>query len=262
MRKVVAILGPPERWVPLCRPYRQLADFICVSPLRAQPIDDANFSLFLVDLFAGRFEVLVVTCPTVIESMVHMARGRKMLDRLREAVSRTEMVVIGERTSAAATHHGLRVASVAPEATTDSLVGHINRLPRRGTMALLRSDQGSPQMVTDLETMGWKVEQVSVYSLLVDEGEEMEGLLDLLEDGGIDVLAFPTPAHAQAFLVQMEGRDGKENALMLLEGVAVAAMGRETRERLEEYGVHVSLVPERADAESMLRLLVSKVEEI
>ena len=43
---------------------------------------------------------------------------------------------------------------------------------------------------------------------------------------------------------------------------AVAAMGRETRERLEEYGVHVSLVPERADAESMLRLLVSKVEEI
>ena len=117
-------------------------------------------------------------------------------------------------------------------------------------------------MVKVLQSTGWKVEQVSVYALLVDEGEEMEELLDRLEDGGIDVLAFPTPAHAQAFLVQLEERDGKENALMLLEGVAVAAMGRETRERLEEYGVHVSLVPERAHAESMLRLLVSKVEEI
>lgn len=260
MRKAVAILGPPERWVPLCREHRRLADFICVSPVRAEPIDDSNFSLFLVDLFSGCFDVLVVTCPTVIESMVRMAEGRKMLERMREAVSRTEMVVIGERTLECAVHHGLRAASTAPEATTDSLVEHINRKPRRGKVALLRSDQGSPQMVKDLESSGWKVEQVAVYSLLLDEGEEMDQLLDRLEEGGIDMLVFPTPAHAQAFLLRLEERGGREISLLLMEGVTVAAMGRETREFLEENGVKVALVPEKASAESMVRTLVSHIE--
>lgn len=261
MRKTVAILGPPDRWVPLFREYRQLADFICVSPVRAEPIDDSNFSLFLVDLFSGRFDVLVATCPTVIESMVWMAEGRKMLDRMREAISRTELVVIGERTSDCAIRHGLKVASTAPEATTDSLVEHINRLSRRGTAALLRSDQGSPQMVEDLENTGWKVEQLAVYSILLDEGEEMEQLLDRLEEGRIDILVFPTPAHAKAFMVHLNERGGRENALLLLEGVAIAAMGRETREFLEGYGAKVSLVPERASAESMVRSLLSRIED-
>jgi len=257
----VAILGPPERWVPLCREHRQLADFTCVSPVQAAPIDNASFSLFLVDLFYGRFETLVATCPTVIDAMVQMTKGRKMMDRLKEAIARTELVVIGERTYQAAARHGLKVSSVSPDATTDSLVAHINSAPRRGSIALLRSDQGSQQMVSDLESSGWKVEQVSVYSLHLDEGEGMEALLDRMEDGGVDALVFPTPAHAQAFMLQLEGRDGKENALMLLEGILIAAMGRETKEWLEEYGAKVSLVPERADARSMLISLVSKLED-
>lgn len=260
MRKAVAILGPPERWAPLCREYRQMADFICVSPVRAEPIDDSNFSLFLVDLFSGKFDVLVATCPTVIDSMVRMAEGRRMLERMRDAISCTELVVIGERTFDRANHHGLRAASTSPEATTDSLVEHINRLPRRGTMALLRSDQGSPRMIEDLESAGWKVEELAVYSMLLDAGEEMGKLLDRLEAGGIDALAFPTPAHAQAFLVQLEERVGSENVLLSLEGVAIAAMGRETREFLEEYGIKVALVPEKARAEQMVRMLVSHIE--
>ncbi len=260
MRKCVAVLGPPERWVPLLREHHQLADFLCVSPVRAEPRDTADFSLFLVDLFSGRFDVLVATCPTVIESMVGMAKGRKMLDRLREATSEVELVAIGERTSFCATHHGLTVSSMAPEATTDALVEHLNKAPRRGTVVLLRSDQGSSQMVCDLRSTGWNVEEVQVYSLLLDESEEMSDLLEHLEDGKVDVLVFPTPAHAHAFLLQLMERCGKDDALSLLEGVQVAAMGRETRERLEEHGVKVTLVPERADPAELLRTIVGAMD--
>lgn len=260
MRRTVAILGPPERWAPICREHRPLADFICVSPVRAEPNDDSNFSLFLVDLFSGKFDVLVITCPMVIESMVIMAKRRKMLERMIEAASRLEVVVIGERTRACAEEHGLKVSSTAPEATTDSLVDHLNRSPRRGSAALLRSDQGSARMVGDLESSGWKVEQVTVYSLLLNEGEEMDQLLDRLEEGGIDMLVFPTPAHANAFLIRLEERGGRENALRYLEGIAVAAMGRETRDVLEKYGAKVCVVPEKADARSMVRAVVSYLE--
>jgi uroporphyrinogen-III synthase len=256
MRKVVAIIGPPERWAPLYREHRQLADFICVSPVRAVPRDDADFSLFLIDLFSGRYDVMVATCPTAIEAMVGMARNRRMLERLQEATKKVEFIAMGERTSFCATHHGLTISSEAPEATTDALIGHMNRSSRRGSVALLRSDQGSPQLIEGLQKTGWKVEEVQVYSLVLDESEEMEALLDRLDEGNIDFLVFPTPAHVQAFLIQMQDRCGKDGALALLEGVVVAAIGRETREQLEEYGAKVTIVPDRADPEQLLKQLL------
>lgn len=261
MRKVVAIVGPPERWAPLCKEHRQLAEFVCVSPTKAAPKDDATFSLFLVDLFSGQYDVMVATCPTAIEAMVGMAKGRKMFDRLRDASNRTELIVIGDRTKHCATQNGFKVSSVAPEATTESLVEHINGPSRRGRVALLCSDQGSPVLLKELCSSGWKVDEVQVYTLLLDDSEEMGRLLDHLEDGEIDVLVFPTPAHVKAFLLQMNERCGMEGTLKILEGLTLAAMGKETKESLEEYGVKVSLVPEKVDTTSMLRLLVSILKD-
>lgn len=260
MKKVVAIVGPPERWMPLCREHRQLADFICASPLRAEPLDDSNFSLFLIDAISGSYDVLVATCPTAIESIVTMAKRRKMLDRARDAFARTELMVIGDRTAQSAERHGLKYSSVVPEANTEALVDHINSRPRRGTVALLRSDQGSKRMVEDLKGTGWKVEDVPVYSLLLDEGEDMQDLMERLDDGKVDVLVFPTPAHAQAFLVQMEERCGEDEALSLLEGLTIVAMGQEAQERLESYGIKVELVPERAEPSALLRTLLDHLD--
>lgn len=256
MRKVVAIIGPPERWVPMCKEHRQLAEFVCVSPVKAAPKDDASFSLFLVDLFSGKYEVMVATCPTAIEAMVGMAKGRKMLDRLKEASKRTELIVIGDRTDFCATQYGFHVSSVAPEATTEALVKHLNGPARRGSMALIRSDHGSPTLLNDLKDSGWKVDEVQVYSLLLDDSEEMQSILDRLEDGEIDVLVFPTPAHVKAFLLQMQERCGKDGVLTILEGITLAAMGKESRDSLEEYGAKVTLVPEKADPNALLNMVI------
>jgi len=255
----VAIIGPPEIWTPLCREHRQLAEFVCVSPLRAVPKDDAEFSLFLVDLLSGKYDVLVATCQTAIESLVGMSRSRKMLDRLKEATKRSELITIGEKTTYCATHLGLKVSSEAPEATTEALIAHVNQRPRRGTLALLRSDHGSPHMIKGLEAAGWKVDDVQVYSLLMEESEEMRVLLDRLEDGEVDVLVFPTPAHVQGFLLHLTERCGPEETALLLEGVAVAAIGPETRECLEEHGVKVNIVPEKADPVLLLRSVVQEI---
>jgi len=256
----VAIIGPPEIWAPLCREHRQLTEFISVSPLRAVPKDDANFSLFLVDLFSGKYDVLVATCQTAIESMVGMARGRQMLDRLKEAVNRSELITIGEKTTFCATHFGLKVSSEAPEATTEALIDHVNQRPRRGTLALLRSDHGSPHMIKGLKAAGWKVDEVQVYSLLMEESEEMDALLDRLEDGEVDVLVFPTPAHVQGFILQLLGRCGPEDAVNLMEGITLAAMGPETREKLEEFGMKVELMPNKAHPAELMSTLVKHLD--
>ena len=260
MKKVVAIVGPSERWMPLCREHRHLADFVCASPLRAEPNDDSNISLFLIDMLSGRFEVLVATCPTAVEAFVTMAKKRKMLDRAKEAVAKAELIVIGDRTAQSAVRNGLKVASVAPEATTEALVQHINSKPRRGTVALMRSDQGSKLLVEDLKATGWKVEDVPVYSLLLDEREDMQDIMERLDHGNVDVLVFPTPAHAQAFLVQLEERCGEDEALSLLEGLVIAAMGQETKGKLESYGIKVSLVPDKAEPSALIRKLLEHLD--
>ncbi|MCX6651461.1 MAG: uroporphyrinogen-III synthase [Methanomassiliicoccales archaeon] len=260
MRKLAAIIGPPEVWAPLCREHCRLAEFVCVSPLRAAPKDDVDFSLFMVDLFSGRYDVLVTTCQTAVEAMVGMARGRKMLDRFREAVNRSELITIGEKTTLCATHHGLKVSSEAPEATTEALIEHVNVKARRVTLALLRSDHGSPQMIKGLEAAGWKVEEVQVYSLILDESEEMQALLDRLEDGEVDVIVFPTPAHVEAFLLQLHERCGPDDVAKLLEGMTVAAMGRETKKKLEEHGILVKIVPEKSSSAALLRSVVMELE--
>lgn len=247
--------------MPLCREHRQLADFICASPVLAEPIDDSSFSLFLIDVLSGRYNVLVATCPTAIDALVTMAKRRKMFDRVKEAIAKSELIVIGDRTAQTAKDYGLKVSSVAAEATTDVLVHHMNSQARRGAVALLRSDQGSKRMVEDLKATGWAVEDVPVYSLLLDEGEDMQDLLERLDGGNVDVVVFPTPAHAHAFLVQLEERCGEDEALSILQGLTVAAMGEETKERLEEYGIEVTLIPNRADAKAMLALIISFLEE-
>jgi uroporphyrinogen-III synthase len=188
--------------------------------------------------------------------MMGMAKGRKMLDRLKEASKRTELIVIGDRTDFCATQYGFKVSSVAPETTTDALVKHLNGPVRRGTLALLRSDQGSPVLLKDLKASGWQVDEVQVYSLLLDDSEEMAALLDRLKDGEIDVLVFPTPAHAKAFLLQMQERCGKEGTLNIMEGMTLAAMGKESRESLEEYGAKVGLVPEKADPSALMNMVI------
>ena len=257
MKKVVAIVGPPEHWMPLCREHRQLADFICASPLRAEPIDDSNFSLFLIDVLSARFDVLVATCPTAIESIVTMADRRKMLDRARTAIGARELIVIGERTAQSAERNGLRVSSVAPEATTDALVQHINSRSRRGTVALLRSDQGSKLLVEKLKASGWKVEDVPVYSLLLDEGEDVQDLLERLDDGNVDALAFPTPLQTEAFFVQFFERFDESDAPRLLEGVKIAAMSAEVVKKLDDHGVRVDVIPKMATAQYLIEELVA-----
>ncbi|HOE53448.1 MAG TPA: uroporphyrinogen-III synthase, partial [Methanomassiliicoccales archaeon] len=258
MRKQVVILGPPEQWAPLLRDHRQLIDITFAQPLRAVPRDDSVFSLFLVDLLSGRYSMLIATCPMAIEAAVAMARKRRMLDRLREAVVRTELVVIGERTAQGAARNGLTVSSIAPEATTDALIEHVNRSPHRGAVALLRSDQGSERMVRGLQAAGWEVEDVPVYTLLLDEGEGMQALLDRIEDGEVDALVLPTPAHAQAFMLQLQERCG-DDAPRMLEGITIAAMGRETEEWLEAFGVKVDVRPERAEAKMLLSALTDRL---
>ncbi|MDD1772189.1 MAG: uroporphyrinogen-III synthase [Methanomassiliicoccales archaeon] len=256
MKKTIAILGPPVIWAHLSRGYRQLAEFICVSPVRTVFLDDAGFSLFLVDAFAGKYSTVVVFDPTTADAAAEMVKRRQMQIRYKAASKNVEVIAVGEDTAALISGYGIKVSSVAPEPTTEPLVNFINSKPRRGTMALHRSDQESSELIDRLRESGWQVDDVHLYSLELDESDDMAALLDRLEDGNIDILVFPTPSNARAFMVQLEERCGKDDACSLLLGLQIVAMCPQTRQMLEGYGIKVSMVPTQATPGHLLEELM------
>lgn len=260
MKKNVVLLTPPQGWESVCTKYQDKIDFHFVSPLRCVPRDDTGFSNFLMDLVVSKYDVVVMTCPTVVRYSIQMAEERGMLDRFLSLMKNVKVVTIGNRSLNIANGAGLRVSSVSPEVSTESLVRHINDLPLRGRVALLRSDRGTDILPSGLRASGWEVTEIPIYSMRLCHSEEMELLLDGIEEHKVDALLFPSPALAEAFIVQLRDRaDGCEEAA-LLEGMAIGVMGHETKIKLAELGVKVDIMPEKATSDDLIRATVNRLE--
>jgi uroporphyrinogen-III synthase len=257
MNRCVAVLAPAEGWEPICRKYQGDTEFLFVPPLTCVPKDDAAFSYFLTDLMVKKFDAVVMTCPTVVRAVIDMANERGMLNRFITSMQKVHLAVIGDRTAESARWNGLKVSSVSPEVSTDALIKHVQKLPFRGNIALLRSDRGTKVLPRVLNENGWQVTEVPVYSPLLSQSEDMELLLDRIERKEVSALAFPTPLQTEAFFVQFFERFGEEGSLMLLEGVKIAAMSAEVVKKLDDHGVQADVIPKMATAEYLIDELVA-----
>jgi uroporphyrinogen-III synthase len=259
MKKSVAILAPSEGWEPICRPYADKADFVFVPLFTSLPVDNSVFSDFIMDLSLSKYDCVVLTCPTAVRHSINMAIERGLLNRFLTSMGKVEVIVIGDRSAETARWNGLKVSSVSPEASTRSLIGHINALPFRGSIALLRSDRGSRVLPSALTEAGWDVKEVPVYSLQLKRSEDMEVLLDRLEGKEIDTLAFATPSHADAFFFYLKERFEGPDAKGILDGVIIAVLSDDTKDKLEDYGLKVDIIPKRATAELMVKEIVNNL---
>lgn len=257
MKRCVVVLAPAEGWEPLCRKYQGDMDFLFVPPLTCVPRDDAAFSYFLTDLLVNKFDAVIMTCPTVVRAVIDMANHRGMLNRFISSMHKVHLAVIGDRTAESARWNGLHVSSVSPEVSTDALVKHVQKLPFRGNVALLRSDRGTKVLPRVLSEDGWVVTEVPVYSPLLSQSEDMELLLDRIERREVSALAFPTPLQTEAFFVQFFERFDHDDAPRLLEGVKIAAMSAEVVKKLDDHGVRADVIPKMATAEYLVDELVA-----
>lgn len=256
MKRCVAILAPSEGWEPICRPFMGQADFVFVPLFKPIPLDSAGFSNFLVDLSVSKFDAVAITCPTAVRYSINMAIDRGLQNRFLSSMSKVEVIVIGERSAETARWNRLNISSISPEASTDSFIEHINSLPFRGNIALLRSDSGSRALPKALGEAGWNVTEVPVYSLQLDSSEDLEILFDRLENKEIRTLAFPTPSHADAFFLHLRQRFDETDTGFLFDGVRIAVLSHETKKKVESYGLKVDIMPERATAELMVKAII------
>lgn len=167
----------------------------------------------------------------------------------------TEVISIGPGTSKALDKMGVRTSSMPYEYTSSGLVEHLGNNKDGREVLIIHSDRGSSVLKDGLESSGFRVEELIAYTLEKHEGGLDEMRSAILADK-VDVIAFTSRMSVESFLDSI-GLD-KE---VIFKKAKAAAIGPPTRERLEEEGIHVDIIPQNATFRDLLQTIKDRFEK-
>ncbi len=241
-QKTVAILRPDNR----SEESERLAIELGFKPLIAPTITFEKIPL--PEDLSSRIEdaeCVVFTSATGVEIALED-------EKVKPALKNATLATIGPRTKEALNDLGLDV-SVVPEKFSSA--GLIKALSSRfKKVLLLRSAQGSPELVEGLKNANVEVNEVQLY----DVTPSFDPRLDwLIRKGAPYAFAFTSGSTAR-YLIDRASYLGLETELReKLARAKIAAIGPPTRAELERLGVRVDVMPERHTFQAMLEVLRS-----
>ncbi|WP_276273127.1 uroporphyrinogen-III synthase [Haloarcula litorea] len=156
---------------------------------------------------------------------------------------------IGDATAAALREAGYAVDVVPEEFSSAGLVDALDGDVDGARVEVARSDHGSAVLTDGLDAAGAYVHETVLYRLVrpADSGESAE----LAADGELDAALFTSSLTVEHFLAAADERGVREAAIEGLSDATVGAIGEPTRETAEEHGIAVTVVPDRADFETL-----------
>jgi len=155
----------------------------------------------------------------------------------------TKVIAVGDKTRRALEERGVRVDLVPKE---NSAMGILEELPEgKGELVLLpRSEEGRRELLEGLPKKGYRVVPLSLYRTSVVLYPR-ETLLRAVEMGGF--ILFASPSAVKGFFANLQ----REEALLILKRLVVVAIGKTTKEELENFGIVPNLVPEKPSVEEV-----------
>ena len=170
-------------------------------------------------------------------------------DGMPELLKGAEVIAIGPGTSGKLERMGVKVSSIPDEYTSSGLVEHLGMNRDGRNVLIVHSDRGSSILKDGLTDAGFVTEELIAYTL-----EKHDGGLDRIRfailDDSLDVIAFTSRMSVESFLDSIGLEKG-----MVFGGVRVAAIGGPTKERLEDEGIHVDILPEKATFRGLLQAI-------
>jgi uroporphyrinogen III methyltransferase/synthase len=150
-------------------------------------------------------------------------------------------------------HVDLVSAKLATEGVMATLEKYIGRDALRGLNFLLpRAAISRDHLPQGLEEAGARVDVVEAYRT-VSNNSELVQLGVLLENGGIDCIAFTSPSSIKAFSQVFDTNDLSR----LLREVAVACVDEATAQAATAFGLCVEIMPTDATISELARAIVS-----
>jgi uroporphyrinogen III methyltransferase/synthase len=111
-----------------------------------------------------------------------------------------------------------------------------------------------PEFARSLEERGARVERVTAYTVAPAEPDAQ--ILEMVEEGQIDIVAFFSPSALRAIYGMLDGAYGENRARAALEAARIACIGRTTSAAVEEMGLHASIVADEQSAAGLVEAIL------
>ncbi|HWQ19023.1 MAG TPA: uroporphyrinogen-III C-methyltransferase [Methanotrichaceae archaeon] len=223
-----AALARDYGFIPVCAPAISLVE----RPLPADLSDRI-----------GRADCVVFTSANGVEMAMRNSS-------IRAGLQGKAVAAIGPKTSKALERFGLGPRT--PDEFSSAGLEKMLKGQCRSVL-LLRSAQGTQDLVTNLEASGLAVDEVQLYDVGSSGDKRLDDLIK--KASGIDIFAF-TSASTARLLFERARELGLEQSLTdALKAATVAVIGPPTAAELKKLGVHVDVMPEKYTFVAMLQKL-------
>jgi uroporphyrinogen-III synthase len=231
-------------------------EVIAVPMLEIREVQDPRFPEFLTRLAAGAVDAVVFSSSGGVGFAFHQATAAVGPERFRDALNGTRVVAIGPATRLVLQRLGVS-AELPQEHSSRGVVEHFKREGIAATrVVLLRSRQGSPELIEGLRSLGCDVSDLSLYDVgLPEDLADARAFFDRVVRGEVDAYAFLSTLTVRNFLGLAAALGVEDAVRAALARATVAAIGGPTRETLEEEGVRVAVAPPRATFADLLDAL-------
>lgn len=218
-----------------------------VAPsMREVPLSESQAAPDLVEkLRDGRVDVVVLLTGVGTRSLVEACEDRFSPEEVAAALSRASLVARGPKPVSALKELDLAPDVVAPDPHTwrEVVEAAKDQLDLDGLrVAVQEYGVSNPDLTDALEQEGAEVERVPVYRWALPEDlGPLRDAIDLLLDGGADVVVFTTATQAD-HLFRVAREDGVESNLRAaFEDPLVASVGPVTTRGLGTFGIDVDV---------------------
>lgn len=217
-----------------------------VPPEDYSELDEAVTSI-------GQYHWLVFSSANAVEAFMQRLHASPLDLR---ALANTRLCAVGSATTERLRKYGLKVDLVPEEYRAEAIVQAFSEsVDVKGMSVLIpRADIGREIVGDELRRQGANVTEVVAYrTVVVDPQREGEpDIYRMLLDKQLDVVTFASPSSVRSFIRAI----GKDQAVDLLQNVAVASIGPVTAEVVGQYGIRTTIMPEQYTVPALVDAIV------
>ncbi len=261
MTRTIALMRPASSLGESVRLAKEKGFYVLGAPvIELEAIANGQFNEFVESLSRGYVDYVVFTSANGLRFSLGLAEGFIGKDEFIVLLRRAKVVAIGAKTRQALSTAGVKVSHTPSTYSSEGLAHLFKRLSPKGSrIVLVRSAQGSGDLVPALEALGARVTDVQVYRVRMPGSlKDAQDLVKRAANGEVDVFCFTSAMTVLNFLDIARSLGLLDEVILKINRACVAAIGQPTVRALKSNGMDVDIVPEEQTFEALLDEVVRK----
>ena len=227
--------------------------------------DSPEVQQAVADVCEGRVDTAIFLTGVGANAMMGIAESMGRLQDFEAGLREITVVARSPKPGRILRRHKIPIDIMPPEPYTSSdLTEAMSGLKLRGKRVIFQRYGGpDSELPTYLREQGANYQELTLYDWgLPDDAEPVIRLIDRMESGDIDALAFTSRPQVPN-LLEIAAQTGKEQSLRLslAEKVAVASVGPVCTRKLLESGITVDVEPEHPHMGNLVMAVAEYFED-